>query len=225
MPLSDFFKFLGSGERQIVDRIVGLLDTSIASSQHLLSLVQDLKDHNSDGVAGEYAEIYNLEQQAHNVRRSLVRTLCSGSFFGGIREDLLTLCGLIDSIAHASKHSAMIFHDIMLPPEVIDYFFQEDVCSFISTCIEAAQLLKEAINALEKNRDEILSLTEKVDQKEADADAIQHSIVQHLYKNEINTKSLDIIILKDFLHLADDIADDSEHASDVLQILVAKGYS
>lgn len=198
---------------------------SIESSQNLLLLVQRLKDHDYDAAEQEFEELDKLEQQAHNARRSIVRELCSGSFFGGIREDLLTLCGLIDNIAHASKHSAMIFHDIKLPTEVVDYFFLVDVCSFISTCIEAAQLLKEAINALEKNRDEVLSLTEKVEQKEADADTLQHSIVQHLYKNEINAKSLDIIILKDFLHLADDIADNSEHASDVLQILIAKGYS
>ena len=85
--------------------------------------------------------------------------------------------------------------------------------------------LKEAITALEKNKDEVLSLTEKVEEKEADADDIHHSIVRHLYGNEINAKSLDIIVLTDFLHIADDIADYSEEASDVLVILIAKGYS
>ena len=32
-------------------------------------------------------------------------------------------------------------------------------------------------------------------------------------------------MLKDFLNTADDVADNAEDGSDVLQILVAKGYS
>ena len=54
---------------------------------------------------------------------------------------------------------------------------------------------------------------------------MKYAIIQHLFKNEINAKSLDIVMLRDFLETADDIADNSENGSDVLSILVAKGYS
>jgi uncharacterized protein Yka (UPF0111/DUF47 family) len=60
---------------------------------------------------------------------------------------------------------------------------------------------------------------------EREADTMKYAIIQHLFKNEINAKSLDIVMLKDFLETADDIADNSENGSDVLSILVAKGYS
>ena len=225
MTLTDLFSFVGSGERKTLDRVVAMLDLSIESTRHLLSLVRNLKNHDLESVKNEFSMIVDLEQKTNEEHRSLVRVLCTGSFFGGIREDLLGLLEFIDNISDASKHSAMIFHDMDLPRNVIDYFFQEDVESFISTCIDAAQLLKEAIEALEKNKNAVLELAEKIKEKEAEADEIHHGIVRHLFKNEIDAKSLDIILLQDFLHLADDIADSSKDGSDVLQILVAKGYS
>ncbi len=225
MPISDFFSFLGSGEQQILNRILALLDSSIDSTEHLLTLVKYLKTCDYEAVDRQFTVIDGIEKKIDDEHRALVRVLCKGSFFGGIREDLLSLSELIENISDASKHSAMVFHDLRLPKEVIDYFFMVDVESFVSTCISAARLLREAIVALEKNKEEVLSTAEKVEEKETEADGIHHSIVQHLYKNEIDAKSLDIILLKDFLSLVDKIADMSEHGSDILLILVAKGYS
>jgi predicted phosphate transport protein (TIGR00153 family) len=225
LPLSDFFSFFSSGERQTLDRILGLTDTSIDASKHLLTLVKLLKVYDYDGIGREFATISGLKTKAYSDHRELVRTLSTGSFFGGIREDLLTLTELIVAIADTSKRCATIFRDMNVPKEVVDYFFQGDVEGFLSTCITAAELFKQAIQALEKNREEVLALTDQVEQKEAEADEIHHSIVRHLYANEINAKSLDIIVLSDFLHIADDIADFSENGSDKLEILVAKGYS
>lgn len=202
-----------------------MLDLAIEASQHLISLVEQLKKCDYGAVGREFETISELEGKTDDEHRRLVRLICTGSFFGGIREDLLSLLECIDSISDAAKHSSMIFRETQLSKSVIDYFFQEDVGSFISTCVSAAQLLKNAILALEKDKDTVLELTEEIEGKEAEADNIHHSIVQHLYKNEIDAKSLDIVLLKDFLTIADDIADNSENGSDVLQILVAKGYS
>jgi predicted phosphate transport protein (TIGR00153 family) len=223
--LSDVFSFLGSGEKKILGRVEGMLDMAIESGNHLNSLVQFIKEFNFEAAGREFNEIGDLVKRSHDEHRSLVHVICTGSFFGGIREDFLTLLESIDDITYASKHAAAIFHEMELPKDVIDYFFQDNIAAFISTCIEAAQLLKVAVQALEKDKDVVLTTVEKVEAKEEEADELHHSIVKHLYKNEINAKSLDIILLKDFLDIADDVADNSERGSDVLLILVAKGYS
>jgi predicted phosphate transport protein (TIGR00153 family) len=225
LPISDVFSFLGSGEKKTLERVEGMLDMAIESGNHLNSLVELLKEFNFEAEAREFNEITDLVKRSHDEHRSLVHVICTGSFFGGIREDLLALLESIDDITYASKHAAAIFHEAELPKDVMDYFFQDNVASFISTCVEAAQLLKNAVQALEKDKNVVLATVEKVEAKEEEADELHHSIVKHLYKNEINAKSLDIILLKDFLTIADDIADNSERGSDVLLILVAKGYS
>lgn len=225
MQLSDIFSFLSSGERKTLERIEDMIDISIESAQHLLSMTQDMKKYDFSSADVEFKKIVELEKQADNERRNLVRIVCSGSFFGGIREDLLTLLECVDDISDASKHAAEIFHDMSAPKDLLDYFFQEDVSGFLSICIDAAQLLKEAVKALEDNKDKVLATADQVEEKESEADDIHHAIVRHLFRNEINAKSLDIVLLKDFLAKADNIADRSEGGTDVLQILIAKGYS
>ena len=224
-PLRNFFGFATRGEQVLLDRIIAMLEISIDSSRHLLSLVQLLRNCDYEAVNKEYEVIDDLEGRADHEHRNLVREICGGSFFGGIREDLLNLLELIDNIADSAKGAGQIFHEREIPKAVIDYLFKEDVEGFISTCVETAELFKADIKALEKNKDEVLSIAEKVEESEERADEIHFRIIKNLFKNEINAKSLDIVMLKDFLITADNVADNSEHGSDMLLILVAKGYS
>ena len=216
---------MARGEHDILTRVIAMLDISIDASRHLLSQVQFLRKYDYEAVNREYEAIDDLEAQADREHRALVREICSGSFFGGIREDLLALLELIDNIADSAKGAGEIFYELQIPKPVIDYLFKEDVQAFISTCVATAELFKSAIQALEKNRSEVLSLAEKVEESEERADEIHSKIIKHLFKNEIDAKSLDVVMLKDFLITADSVADNSEHGSDVLLILVAKGYS
>ena len=225
MSIRNFFRFLGDGEQQILVRVLKLLDGSIETSSHLLPLVEYLKKYDYDAVEREYATIADLDENVAQDHRNLVRELCTGSFFGGIREDLLNLLELISNISDTSKRAARVFHERQVPRDVIDYLFKDDIELFISTCISDAELLRDGIEALERTREEVLTLAEKVETKEREADTMKYAIIQDLFKNEINAKSLDIVMLRDFLETADDIADNSENGSDVLSILVAKGYS
>ena len=144
---------------------------------------------------------------------------------GGIREDFLNLLEKIDSIADEAKDAGKIFHQRHVPKEMVDYLFRGDVVSFISTCVKTTELFRESILTLEKDKRAVLSLVEKVEESEEVADTIRYAILEHLFKNEIRGDVLDIIMLKDFLNTADDVADNAEDGSDILQIILAKGYS
>lgn len=225
MTIKNAFEFFSRGEKRILGKVLLNLDISIDATRHLLALTNAIQKHDYDSANVEYDKISELEWNADKEHRSLVREICTRSFFGGIREDLLNLLEFIDNIIDDTKDAAEIFHERRIPEEVIDYLFKDDVKEFISACLEATELLKESIKALEKDRNEVLSLVEKVEKSETRADEIRYRILGNLLKNEINANVLDVIMLKDFLNVADNIANDSEDASDVLQILVAKGYS
>ena len=225
MPLKDIFGFFSRGEQEIIGKVVRNLDVSIDAARHLLKLVVSLQRYDYDDVNREYEIIADLEEKGDELHRTLVREIATGSFFGGIREDLLNLLERIDSIADESKDSGKIFHLRRIPKETVNYLFKGDVVSFITTCVKTAELLRESILALEKSKSDVLTLVEKVEQSEEEADAIRYGILETLLKNEIGGDVLDIIMLKDFLNTADSIADNAENGSDVLQILIAKGYS
>ena len=221
----NIFEFFSRGEQQILEKVVGNLDVSIDAARHLLKLVASLQKYDYGDVNREYEIIAELEDKGDVSHRTLVREIVMGSFFGGIREDFLNLLEKIDSIADASKDAGKIFHERRVPKETVDYLFRRDVVSFIAACIKTTELFRESIFGLEKDRTDVLSLVEKVEQSEEEADTIRYGILDNLLKNEIGGDVLDIIMLKDFLNTADDIADNSEDGSDILQILVAKGYS
>ena len=225
MTFKDVFGFFSRGEREILEKVVRNLDVSIDAARHLQNQVASLQKYDYDDVNAEYRIIAALEEKGDELHRTLVREIATESFFGGIREDFLNLLEKIDSIADEAKDAAKIVHLRRIPKGTVDYLFRGDVVSFIVTCVKTTELFRESILALEKSKAEVLSLVEKVEQSEEEADAIRYGILENLLKNEINGDVLDIILLKDFLNTADDVADNAEYGSDVLQILVAKGYS
>ena len=225
MAFKGVFGFFSRGERRILEKVILNLDVSIDAAHHLLKLVTALQRYDYDNVNVEYKIIADLEEKGDALHRSLVREIATESFFGGIREDFLNLLEKIDNIADESKDAGKIFHQRHVPKETVDYLFKGDVISFISTCVKTTELFRESIVMLEKDKRDVLSLVEKVEESEEAADTIRYAILDNLLKNEIGGDVLDIIMLKDFLNTADDVADNAEDGSDILQIIVAKGYS
>ena len=203
------------------------MDASIEAASHLPTLVSALKEHNRTAVLHECEIIGEIETNADAVHLKAVEEISSGSFFGGVREDILLLLEEIDSIADAAKDSTRIFVQREISNQAVDYMFRKDVLSYVHKLIETVEELKKALKALqEKNaKNKVVKLSVQVERREEEADEIRDSILENLLKNEINVDPLDIVMLREFLVKADDVADNAEDASDVLLTLIAKGYS
>ena len=219
------FGFFSRGEKEVLNMVVANLDTALDASRHLLALVSALKAHDHKAVVRESNMISELESRADDAHLKSVEHIVAGSFFGGIREDLLGLLEQIDNMTDAAKDSARVFVQRRIADPTIDYFFREDVLSFVTTCVETAELLKTAVMSLAKSKSEVMKLSAEIEKSEEKADAIRGTILENLLKNEVGADPLDIMMLKEFLDIADDVADCAEDGSDVLLILVAKGYT
>ena len=222
-----FFDFLSRGENRILDQVVGHLEASIDAAHHLPILVSALQAHNRAAVLQECKLIGEIETRADALHQKAVEQISSGSFFGGVREDILLLLEEIDNIADAAKDSSRIFLQRDISSSAIDYMFKQDVLSFVNKLVETAEALKKAVLALrEKNaKTEVVKLSVQVERREEEADEIRGSILENLLRNEIKADPLDIVMLREFLETADNVADNAEDASDVLLILIAKGYT
>lgn len=223
--LRDFRGFFTRGERLVLEKVIRNLDVSIDAARHVQLQLTALKKYDYDNVNAEYRVIATLEEKEDDLHRSLVKEIVTGSFFGGIRTDFLNLLECIDNIADDAKDAGKIFYLRHVKKETIDYLFKQDVDAFIASCIKTTELFRESILALERSKIDVLAQVDQVEKSEEEADAIRYGVEENLLKNEINADVLDIILLKDFLNIADGIADNAEDGSDVLQILVAKGYT
>jgi predicted phosphate transport protein (TIGR00153 family) len=218
--------FFSRGESKVLSFATSNLDYCIEIAHHLTNLVYALKNHDRAKTLQEVKIISEMETRADEMHQEAVRTISAGSFFGGIREDILSLLEHIDNMADAAKDSSRIFSQRDISFETIDYLFKRDVASFINKLIESGEQLKLAALAL-SNKDaktKVLELSAKVERKEEEADELRAKILDNLLRNEIQADPLDIILLKQFLEVADNVADGAEDASDVLVILIAKGY-
>lgn len=209
----------------MLEKVIRNLDVSIDAARHLQLLLASLQKYDYEGVNEEYMTIAALEDKEDDLHRSLVREIVTGSFFGGIRTDFLNLLEYIDNIADEAKDAGKAFYLQRIKKESIDYLFRRDVVGFIAACVRTTELFRESILALEKEKVDVLAQVEKVERSEEEADTIRYNVLENLLKNEVNADVLDIVMLKDFLNIADGIADNAEDGSDVLQILVAKGYT
>lgn len=221
------FSIFSRGENEVLDIVISNLDFSIETARHLTNLVDSLKNQDRTKAAEDAKIIGDMETKADGMHQRAVETISGGSFFGGIREDILGLLEDIDNIADAAKDSSRIFSQRTIPFETVDYLFKSDVSSFIQKLIDTAEELKVAILALSEKdaKKKVLELATKVERREEEADEIRATILDNLLKNEIKADPLDIILLKQFLEVADDVADSSEDASDVLLVLASKGYT
>ena len=134
------FQLLSRGEDAILAKLLKNLDLSIETTKHLIPMIDALKNHEYDSAMREYALISELEAKADSLHLSTVNEVSSGSFFGGIREDILALLGDIENIADSAKDCARIFQQRRMADLTLDYFFVEDISFFIRLCIDAEEL-------------------------------------------------------------------------------------
>jgi predicted phosphate transport protein (TIGR00153 family) len=221
------FDFLSRGEKEVLHEVMVNIDLAIDASRHLVSLVSKLKEHDNEGVGREFETIREIEEKADVAHQRAVENVCSGSFFGGIREDILNLLENIDDISDAAKGAAKMFTQRRIPDEAIDYMFKADVLAFFNACLETTQLLKGCIEMLGKknSKQETIKAAARVEESEENADKLRSKILDNLLRNEPDLNALDVVMLKDALYVADDVADRAEDGSDEMLILIAKGYT
>jgi predicted phosphate transport protein (TIGR00153 family) len=225
MKIGKRLGFLSRGENHVLAQVLKNLDVSIETSKHLLPLVDDLKNFEYEAVLKESEIISQLEAKADALHVSAVEDVVVGSFFGGIREDILALLEEIDNIADSAKDSSRVFRQRRISESMIEYLFVENVAAFIRACVESTELLREAVVGLEKSKDEVIRLTAAVERKEKEADDLRAKVLENLLKIEVGADVLDVVLLDNFLEAVDGVADHAEHGADVLRILVSKGYT
>ncbi len=225
MGIRRFFS-LKRREEEVFDFIDKQLNLTIAAVDHLCESLKYLKALDFEAFKRNYSEIDYLEKKADDIHRKIVEEICKGAFFGGIREDLLNMLEKVDNVADSAKDSAKILMLRKLEDGIIDYIFEDDdLMDFLSNCLISVMKLKEVINGLGKGRNFAFEHVEAVEKHEERADELKARVLKRIFEKAEEFNVLSVILLKDFINVADDIADNAEDASDIILILIAKGYS
>jgi len=215
---------LGGRERSIMQGIeehIGVVKKSVAAFESLVSAVA-AGDSSAPALRDE---VFQLESQAQQMRRNLDERIAEGAFFGGVREDILNLLAELDSVAKAAKDAARL---LMMgtggDPSGLEILRNDHMARFLANLMSSLTSLEALVAALETSKKGVVSGARVVEGYEEAADTEKAALLAELLRSPRTIDPVAIIQLRDFILAADDIADNSVNASDVLIVLVAKGY-
>ena len=166
-----------------------------------------------------------FETEADNVHRDNVTQICKGSFFGYMREDILQMMELVDSIADSAKEAARALMWRKVPEQILVKFLDDTAMNYVKESSHTARSLLAVLESLNMKRDVVIEKVRVVEQLEEGADILKDRLFQVLYSRADEYDTLTVLQLKEFIDLTDNIADKAEDASDVVLVMLAKGYS
>lgn len=170
-------------------------------------------------------DVFRGETTADTIHREFSLKIAEGAFFGGVREDILNLFEMVDGIADSAKDAArFLSSDSRLWEDARAFLGSDEMKHFLSDLKGAVSSLAVLIQALDKGRNEVLSKVSTVEDYEEYADTRKDALLGRLFERSNPMDPVTLIQLRDFLFVADSVADNAEDASDVILVMIAKGY-
>jgi predicted phosphate transport protein (TIGR00153 family) len=215
---------LGGREKSIIEGLehhLSVVKECVMAYQKLVSAYAAVDESSKE----LFVQVFDLEAKAKGIRRDLSAKISEGAFFGGVREDIISLIQTDDHIAESAKDAARL---LVIGSEgdhgYLELLKSEHMPSFQGNLLSAVTALEALIQALQVNRSEVLARVRAVEDCEEAADTEKDQLLRHLFSKPRTMDPVSIIELRDFIFASDEIADNSERASDVVLVLVAKGY-
>lgn len=189
------------------------------------AVVSAVATTDAQATSSSFQKVLEDEKLADDFHRRLSEEIAEGAFFGGIREDMLNLLEKIDNIADSAKGAArLIAAEETLDEFAVSLLGSDHMKGFVGDIAATVDALGSTLEAFGVGRSEILSRVTKVEEFEEAADAQKDEVAKKLFAKENRPDAVTVVQMRDFLLVADNIADNAEDASDVVLILVAKGY-
>jgi len=213
-------------ENAIVKRMVDYVLLVRQTEQRLSDVVSAVAAGDAAACLESRTGVFDLESSAADVARELSTQIAKGAFFGGVREDMLNLITKIHSIADKAKDAArLITLARVTDPRAIDVLRSDDMKQFLANLDNAVVALQSLIEAFALNRNTVIERVHIVKEHEETADTFKQNLLVALFeKSQGEIDPVTLILVRDFIFCADDVADRSEDAGDIALVLVAKGY-
>lgn len=215
-----------SGEQEVTNSIRRHF-TIVEKCVELLYNMVDKISKGDQSFIDLFSEIDLLETQADEIHKSVSERIASGSFFAYLSSDFLNLLERNDDIADSAKDAAKILVENNLSKEILTFVFSDlEGKEYVASLLKTVKTLSKLYENLESSKkEEIIKFSHNVERCEEDADLIKARVMKELFLNSKKFNVLDVIVMKDFLNVADNIADNAEDASDIILKIVAKGFS
>lgn len=212
-------------ERDILSLIDAQAQQSLRCAEGLKRLITELSVGNAVSASVEQSSIGRAESEADRLDVDSSLKIAKGAFFGGMRQDFLLLIEQIDDIADAAWDASKLIISTPSPNGIVaDFCGWKEVMGFLDTCISAIQEFISVLHLLPVDKKKIFDKIAEVRELEERADSFKSEALRKLLSADGAENTLQIIQLRDFLNVADNMADRSQDATQTILIMLAKGY-
>jgi len=221
----DFSSFFLGGERKLFKKIFEFS----GKVENCVRLYRDfylsVKTGEVDRMKSISSQIDFLEREADEIRRLIINEIAEGSLFSNIKEDLVGLLEKMDDVVDYMKDSSGIISEYFYEKEVVKFIFNlRDTEDYIGSILKSVDAMLNALHKLAEEGRAALSVVKNIERYEEEADSKKVRVLRILYENSKSFSILDVIGMRDFILLADNIADSAEDAGDIIVQLITKGF-
>lgn len=169
-----------------------------------------------EALAGSWSRLFEVEKEADEVKRRILRELASEVFHPLDREELVRLVLTTDDVATCIKEAGgmVMLYEGSLPSEISDMLVE-----VVRRVEESLRVAREAVSILRLEPRRVLDLCDRIERLEEEVDEMRRKVLAMLLRvcNDIGMPSC--ILLKDTIDHLEMAADRSEDVADVLRML------
>uniref|UniRef100_A0A7C2ZRP2 DUF47 family protein n=1 Tax=Ignisphaera aggregans TaxID=334771 RepID=A0A7C2ZRP2_9CREN len=150
-------------------------------------------------------------------KRAILFELNKGALHPIDREEIIRLISVTDDIADYAKawsRRAVLYSPNKLPPEI-----GSKLCTMASKALDAANLIKLAIEALPSDPSKALELADKIESIEEEVDDIRHGLFDDILKFCDTSKPSLCILAKELMDSIENATDKCENVGDLIRRL------
>ncbi len=201
---------------------------AVACAEVTPDLFKALCEGNEEGIHQAKERIFELENQADELKNELRQHLPKSLFMPVDRRDLLEVLDMQDSIADTAQDIAgmLVERDMSLPEPM-----HTDLMEFVNRCVETCQYAGKIIEELDellelgfggKERDRVTEMVDHLGKLEDVTDQLGMDFTRLLFRHEGEMNPVSVMFWYMTIQWIGDLADYAEKVGNRLRLLVAR---
>ena len=192
------------------------------------ALFEALCDDDKDKVLAVKDRIFELEEQADEIKNQLRAHLPKSLFMPVDRRDLLEVLDLQDSIADTAQDIAGL---LIERPMEVPKGFKKPLLALTRRCVDACEQSAKIINELDelvatgfggRESDRVSTMIDELNSIESDTDEMAMELSRRLFASEDEIKPVSVMFWYQLIQWIGDLADYAEKVGNRLRLLMAR---
>lgn len=192
------------------------------------ALFEALCDGDQDRVVAVKERIFELEEEADDIKNQLRAHLPRSLFMPVDRRDLLEVLDLQDSIADTAQDIAGL---LVERPMEVPQNFKEPLLALTRRCVDACQQSAKIINELDelvatgfggRESEMVSKMIDELNGIESDTDEMAMGLSHRLFASEDQMKPVSVVFWYQLIQWIGDLADYAEKVGNRLRLLMAR---